>query len=63
MSISEDKDNANELSAEDLDLAVGGASIEAAGVTKGEENVKLTSKGEQRRKHDLTPREEKAKRE
>ncbi len=63
MSISDDKDGASELSAEDLDMAVGGASVESAEFAKGEENVKLTSKGEQRRKHDLAPREEKAKRE
>ena len=61
MSISED-DKANELSAEDLDMAVGGASIETAKTANAEENVKLAAKGEQRQKHAATPREEKLKR-
>ena len=55
-------ETATELTPEDLDMAVGGAEIEAAGVVKQEEKQKFL-KGEEHRKHDIFPREEKAKRE
>ena len=59
----DEKTKASELSADDLDMAVGGAGkLEAAAVSKGEENIKLAdTKAEQHRKHGAVPREEKQK--
>ncbi len=51
MSDQEDQKAASELSADDLDIVVGGASVESAEFIKSEESVKLLDKGEQRRKH------------
>ena len=54
------KDKAAELTADDLDMAVGGATLDRVSVVKQEESNKYV-KGEEHRKHDLSPREEKAK--
>ncbi len=51
----------NELSGEDLDMAVGGASVKVAEFTSKEESNKRTLKGEEHRKYDTTAREEKVK--
>lgn len=56
-------DKANELSAEDLDMAVGGAAKAELTVRKDEEQKKFATKGEQRRKIADAPREEKLKHE
>lgn len=54
---------AAELSAEDLDMAVGGAAKGAVAVHTKEEAEKYVGKGEQRRKMGDAPREEKLKHE
>ena len=51
----------SELSGDDLDMAVGGASAKDVAVTKSEENIKLKIPVEERRKMVVKPREEKLK--
>ena len=60
MSDQKDHKTARELSVEGLDIVVGGASVASAEFVKGEENVKMLNKGEQRHKH--VSSEDKAKR-
>ena len=63
MSDSDDTRKTDELSAEDLDMVVGGASVVSTRFVKAEENVKMSSKGEEHRKQFVAPSEEKEKRE
>ena len=55
-----DKKTPAELSADDLDMAVGGAAAPELDVSKGEQQIKFQD-GEQRRKRDVSGREDKAK--
>ncbi|MEM7211231.1 MAG: hypothetical protein AAF479_04945 [Pseudomonadota bacterium] len=54
-------DAPSELSGDDLDMAVGGASAKDVAVVKSEENIKLKVPAEERRKMTAKPREEKLK--
>lgn len=57
----ENADTPSELSGEDLDMAVGGATAAKLSIGKAEEQKKRAPIGEQHRKMDKAPSEEKIK--